>query len=245
MSPRLKALLFLSGLTFAFMLNGCAMTEGETAESTSEPSVTSSPEATESPEPDSSDETENPDSNIDSILQEFFTYSDNSFTLTDLDWWISWEDVKEIKAISAEDIAAEHGIENYVNSSLWSDISDCEVQEGYFFTEDNQLYSGKLDITASTTEAAQAILNDIIQWAKTSLPEPSSNAELWKQDADVIVDSFLNLASGTVQQNIWDAREGGTLNLMITSFEPTGSMTITLSVSAPRNTGDVQRSIGG
>lgn len=90
-------------------------------------------------------------------------------------------------------------------------------------------------------------MNDIIQWAKTSIPEPSSNAELWKQDADVIVDSFLNLPSGTVQQNIWDAREeDGILNLMITSFEPTGSMTITLSASAPRNTGGiVQRSISG
>lgn len=246
LSSRLTALLFLSGCTFALMLNGCAMDDSKTAEDTSDPAVTSSPEPTESPESDSSEGTENPNSNADSIPQKFITYSDNGFTLTDLDWWISWEDVKEIKAISAEDIAAEHGIENYVNSSLWSDMGDCEVQEGYSFTEDNQLYGGTLDITTSSEDTAQTILNEIIQWAKTALPEPSSNAELWAQDTDAIVDSFLNLASGTGQQNMWDARDGGTFNIIVNSFEPTGSMTITLSAYAPRNTGGtVQRSIIG
>lgn len=211
MSSQLKELLLLFGITFVFILNGCAMTESETAES---------------------------------IPQEFFAYSDNTFTLINLDWWISWENVKEIKEISAEDITVECGIENYINSSLWADIGDCEVQEGYFFTEDNQLYSGMLDVTTSSTDTAQAILNAIIQWTKTALPEPASNPEFWKQDTDVIVDSFLNLASGSSQQNIWDAGEGGTLNLLINSFEPTGSMTITLSASAPRNTGGtVRRSI--
>lgn len=229
MSPRLKSLLFLSGCAFVFMLNGCEMNDSKTAEDTSDPAVTSSPKP-----------------NADSIPQEFITYSDNNFSLTDLDWWISWEEVKEIKEISAEAINAEHGIENYVDSLLWSDISDCEVQEEYFFTQDDQLYGGALEVTTSSTDTAQSILNDIIQWTKASLPEPSSNAELWKQDTDVIIDSFLNLASGTGQHNIWDAREGGTFNLMILSFEPTGSMTITLSAYAPRNTGGtVQRSILG
>ena len=136
----LRRLLLLSGLAFAVGMSGCG--------SDADDGAANKPEATEAPE-DAGANDETAPSGGDG-LDGFFTFTDDKFYLTGLEWLTStWEDVKSAKGIQAEDIIEEHGIENYVKSDFWSDVEDCEVQEVYFFTEDDQLYSGKLSVSSA------------------------------------------------------------------------------------------------
>lgn len=231
----LRRLLLLSGLAFAVGMSGCG--------SDADNGAANKPEATEAPE-DAGANDETVPSGGDG-LDGFFTFTDDKFYLTGLEWLTStWEDVKSAKGIQAEDIIEEHGIENYVKSDFWSDVEDCEVQEVYFFTEDDQLYSGKLSVKASTKEAAQSVLSEIVDWTKTSLPAPVTDPEKWERETQEIVDEYLNLADATGRLDMWDMRTGNSLNLDVASFE--GSMIIDISTVAPRdNGGTVQRSITG
>lgn len=181
---------------------------------------------TDSPASDTADSNELPNY--------FAYYTDGRIFIRDLDWWISWEDVKALRYIQPDALAAENGTENYVKSSLWSDIEGCDVQEVYCFTEENQLYSGGLTVKASTREGAQAILTDVVNWAKDYLPPPLTNPGQWTRDTQVIVDEFLNLASGTSQRNIWEMKNNNSLHISVTSFEPLDAMIIDISATAPK-----------
>lgn len=74
-----------------------------------------------------------------------------------------------------------------------------------------------MSVKASTKEAAQSVLSEIVDWMKTSLPAPVTDPEKWERETQEIVDEYLNLADATGRLDMWDMRTGNSLNLDVAS----------------------------